>query len=160
MSTENEIEVNELDLFNSMLGASWDQIEDLPDFVTPAVGDYLVRVEKCEVGTSADKTQGAIKLIGKIEAVVELSNPSDVPPPEGSLVGGNFVGKVGVQRFKKSMADVAEALGAEGPAQLIEMLEGNLLAVTFRQRADKEKIDPNTGKPVVYPEWATIVLAS
>lgn len=154
-----EIEINELELFESLLDANWDSIEDLPEFCVPPIGDYMVRIKKCELGTNKDKTEGAIKLIGSIEEVIELANPEDVAPLVGSLVGAQYQGKLGISRFKKDYAATAEALGANGPRELIDMLGDAVVAVTFKHRADREKVDPNTGKPVVYAEWATIVPA-
>ena len=153
-----EIEINELELFDNLIMSQWDDIEDLPDFVTPPLGDYLFEITKCEKGTSKDKTQGAIKIIGALKEVVELARPDeDVAPPIGSLCGAAYYGELGVKRFKKIFKDAAIALGANSPAEMIETLQGATLAVTIRHRADSEKVDPNTGKPVVYAEWASVI---
>lgn len=138
-------------LFTGLMGTSWDDIENLPDFANPVNGNYLMQVSKAEVRIDEENDKASIGIICALVETVETDVPLETPYPEGTLVSFRYFGDFGIKKFKKDFNQVREALGASTPEELLDMLEGTTVMGTLRQRPDRD--DPSK----VYSEIVTLV---
>lgn len=151
----SEAQIDELQLTQGLLESSWDEIEDLPEFAMFPVSSAQFNVESMKAEPNHDRTKMAIKVLLKFEEVFDVAENQqyEIPvPAEGSLMSATYSGKFGIEKFKKDWLEVAQTLGANGPAELIEMVQGATVAVQIGIRPDKEKKNPETGQPVLYNE--------
>lgn len=162
-TNSNEVNMNDLELFQALLEGNWDQIEDVKGFIVPPIGSYTLRTSKCEVGTNKDKTQGAINIIAEITGILELADPEALTEEEqqkliGAMTGTSFMGTFGLSKFKETFLGISAEMGLGSAAQTIEAIAGGLdLVVTIGNRVDKERVDDD-GKPRVYASWKTVIL--
>lgn len=157
----------------AMLESGLDNIETLPDFVTPPKGSYFVEsVQKCEAGLNSDGTDVVIKGILVMGDTIELASapgidPTTLPegsyPPAGSLFSFQFHGAIGIQKFKKVFASVSDQLNPSMPVkELVETLaSGSVAGLTMitTLRADKEKVDvaaDGSTTPKMYAELVSV----
>lgn len=94
-----------LDLDNAS-DISLDGIEDLPDFVIPPNGLYVFCTKSAKIVTSKSKKNGGeekkrLSHIYSIAKIIQLENPSELAPANGSLVSENFtLNKMGLEIWK------------------------------------------------------------
>jgi len=151
MTTETNHEISEesqaaMAVTEALLQASWDEIEDLPDYINPPTGGYKVKCTKAEVRQPRPKDENPDLGIGihfQILQTIELGkgvDEAETPKPD-SLFNITYRGAKGVQRFKKDFQSVGLSLGASGPLELIEKLENSELVVTVQSSPNSENPD-------------------
>lgn len=164
-----------LDLANTMLDASFDDIADLAKFVKPPRGSYYIdSIKKAEIGLNQDKTEVVISLIYELGETIELASmpatpadqiPAEAKPAVGSLMSARYSGPMGIQKFKAVFEQVIKAIDPMmSPRSLVEMLGANSiqgLAMITNIRADREKVEPAedgvTMVPVTYAEVTSVI---
>lgn len=161
MSTN--IEINEVEYFDSLLNSSWDDIEDLPSFAVWPTGKYVVNVKKAEVKDHQKKDDGTptrkINIVAELKAVLEVIEGRE-PPVLGSLNGLTLIGKFGLEKYKQVFSELGKELNVQ-PKDLLDKLGTGLdliIDVKERPRSDG-KVDPDTGKPLTNNDWVLAILA-
>lgn len=146
----DSIQATELD-FDSLLDTSWDNIEDLPEFVTFPVGMYMFRGKdvKFMPADASKNKDAAVMLMAEMIQPMEISKDA-TPPQEGSLLGIYYSGKMGIQRMKKVFGELASSLGASNPKEFLDQFTGSEFGAAIKNRADKN--DPDK----VYNEVITV----
>lgn len=148
-----------VELFDALLGADIESIEDLPDFVQPPSGDYRLLFESAEKGVSKDKTKGQIRGTFIVAETIELQKPEeDASVPEGSKFSQMWTGKLGIQLMKKLFEPSFEQLGVRNLADFIEQAQGMEFICTVSNRQDPEKVD-ELGNPLKYASIKAAILA-
>lgn len=145
--SEQELDTG-IDLFDAILDAGWDDIPDLPDFVTLPNGMFKVLCEDVKVNPAKGDKRAYIVLRFSVVSTLELGEGTPeavaLEVPTGSLFSQNFQdqeGKPGsaVSSLKKVFGDVGTALGASTPRALLDQLVGTELIVLNKLRADTKK---------------------
>ena len=156
----NDIQVADLELFNSLLNSDWESIEDLPDFALLPLGSHKIKITKCELkdstkGESKEKTK-AVAIIAEYQGEIERVDGDETPtPPVGSLCSQRFNGARGIQGMKKLFEDFQSV--APNPAILIDYLNrGVEIIVTVGHTESQDKVDAETGKPVKFANWKRV----
>lgn len=88
---------------DSLLDDTLDHVEDVPDFVTPPEGDYLLSIPSAEIKKSDDQKKAArIVLTYSVDSLVQISNAKDIPVAEGAMFTESFQAtEEGLKYFKK-----------------------------------------------------------
>lgn len=94
---------------DALMDSTLDQVEDVPDFVTPPAGNYRLACEECKIDQQKKKDdkgqsiiQTKIRLTHKIVSTVELKDPKDAPVADNSLFSETFMANEdGLKFFKK-----------------------------------------------------------
>lgn len=136
---------------DSILDMQMDQVVDIPDYVTPDTGLYMLSPVELEVVKSKEESKPArIKMVLSIDATLELAD-NGMPVADGSLFTMSWQGtQQGLEFFKRdakkflnvedlnglSMSDVFEGLKAMGSIKA---------KVVQRKSVSKVK-DPETGE--------------
>ena len=141
-----------IDIMNAMLSGSIDDVEDLPDFINPVPGSYMLSIQKASFETNDKEDKAFINLVFGINSIIEQPGEQE-EYPEGSLFSVRYYGEFGVKKFKKIYAQLFEALNASSGAELLDQLEGLEIAATVTNRRDKD--DPDK----VYAEVRTAVMS-
>lgn len=144
---------NVLDL-DAYLDVALDTIPDLPTYIVPPTGAHKVRVRAPKI----DLEKGEINTGFEYIEVIELNNPEDAVPKEGSLLGENYrPGKdnptVGLSRLKKHWEAVMEAQGWTSIRELLDGMEGMEVAVSTKVRNYTDK----DGNPATSMQLVTIM---
>ncbi len=164
---------DKLALSQAMLDSSASDIETLPDFVRPPKGSFFLdSVQSCTAGLNQAGTDVQIKIVFIIGETIELAAfpatpvdelPAGACPIPGSLVGYQWQGALGIQKFLKVFDNVIQQLNpAIQVRELIETLgSGSItgLSMITTMRADREKVEPNDlGEmvPVLYSELVSV----
>lgn len=138
--------------FAALLNAGWEDVATIPDFATLPAGTYLFTTKKCV----ANMEKASIEVTLEMQAMLELANEADADkvPPVGSLHFEGFRFEFdGIERFKKVFLEVAQQLGTNGPAELIEQFVPLEIVATISTRVDKND------KTKVYSSLKRAVLA-
>lgn len=126
-----------IDLMNSLLNTSFDDIEDLPDFVTPVPGAYNLGCVKAEFVTDEENDKAFVNIVWQILGVVEQEKDK-VDYPEGTLFGTRYYGEFGIKKFKKIYAALIEQLNCSNAAELIDQMENAEVLAIVTNRSDKD----------------------
>lgn len=119
-----------LDL-DAMLDGNMDAVEDIPDYVTPPAGVYMLKINKVELDKreGKDGADDTIRIVSTIE-VVESKEVEGMPVADGSFFTERFTySEEGLQYFKRfaknwlntsdingvSLRDTFEALTSNPP---------------------------------------------
>lgn len=97
-----------LDL-DALLESTLDNVEDVPDYVTPPTGAYALRCEDCKIETYKSKKKGEenkeltrLRVTHAIRATIELKDSKEAPVADGSLFSETFMANEdGLKYFKK-----------------------------------------------------------
>jgi hypothetical protein len=119
-----------LDL-DAMMDLEMDKVEDVPDFVTPPAGSYLLKVteakvEKYEQKDKADpkaaaKDAARLKIFYEVAKTLECEG---LPVKEGSLFSESFMyTEDGVKYFKKQARNILNVENFDG-ATLRDVING------------------------------------
>jgi hypothetical protein len=162
-----------LELFNALLEGDIDAIEDLPDFVNPATGSYILLSTKAEVGERdiKDKQTGEAGKDGQIKLQFQITSVLETTPTEaqlecvGNLTSQTLYGEFGVKQFKKLFGASVAALGFSGPGAMSQFLQalnnGVEFAATFQRRYGQETVVNGEKVPApVYSDLKSIVLST
>lgn len=159
-TVNDEIEINELELFEQMLDLGYDQIEDLPDFILFPTGSYLFNCKGAEIGVNKDKTSGQVKLMFELVDTMELANAELEPPKQGSLFMLTYQGKFGIQKFKKVFGDVWVQQGFASAREFIDNMVNMQFALSMKPKPNKDgKLDPDTQEVICYNDCITATAA-
>lgn len=150
----SEAQVENFDL-DSILDMSLDDVEDLPEFVTPPPGHYKLLLKKLEQKTLSEKP--ALVFSYAVIETLELSNEADTP------VAGDLKSEFsetfflnnekGLAFAKKNLAPLSAHFGVKTVRELIAACEGGVeVAATIKNRANKEKT-------AIYPSVSNIIVA-
>lgn len=122
-------DVTILDL-DTMMDISMDEVETLPDFVTPPAGLYELKVEKSEVDEYTPKVSKEnpnpkkATRIKILYSVVQTLETNDTPVKDGALFSESFMGtSEGLKFFKRQAMNIMNVSDASG-ATLKDMMEG------------------------------------
>ena len=127
-----------LDL-DALLDTKMNEVQDVPDYVTPPTGIYMLSVTKSEVEKfdypatkdKAAKKGTKIRIGYKVEQVVECED--SLPPAVGSLFSDNFQGTTeGLEYFKKQARLILNVKDL-GDASLKDVMDG-LTGISFKAR--------------------------
>ena len=122
--------------FLAMVDGDVNNIENLPDYIQPVPGTYMVAVDKSEVGGVEDGKpfiNVQLRLISTVEQTGEVAEYT-----EGSPMGFRFYGDMGIKRFKKLFTPVFEQTGAGTISQLLDAMPGMELGIVTSQRKDRD----------------------
>lgn len=111
-----------LDL-DSLLDGTLDSVEDLPDYVTPPTGLYVLTLPECKLetftkrgkdGAKDEPNQVRIRLTYKVEGVLETEEGT-YPPADGSLFSDTFMfNDMGKAIFKKTAKAILDLDSVDG----------------------------------------------
>lgn len=162
-----------LELFNALLEGDIDAIEDLPDFVNPATGTYILLSTKAEVGErdTKDKKTGEAGKDGQIKVQFQITSVLEAAPTEqqlecvGNLTSQTFYGEFGVKQFKKLFGASVASLGYSGTGAMgtfIQALNNGVeFAGTFQRRYGQESIVNGEKQPApVFSDLKAIMLST
>lgn len=134
MSTDKTQLTNEE--FLALVSGDISNIADLPDFIQPIPGTYMVGIDKAEVaGVEDNKPYIDIKM--RLISIVEQTSGAE-EYPEGSPLGFRFYGDMGIKRFKKLMAPLFEATGTNTIGALLDAMPNMEVGIVTSQRKDKD----------------------
>jgi hypothetical protein len=135
-----------LDL-DSMLDETLDNVEDLPDYVEPATGVYMLGVADCKLETFTKRgkdgqpdlpNQVRIRLTNRIDGIEELE-PNSYPVEVGSLFSDTFMfNEMGKAIFKKVAKNIMNVEDVDGVPfrELFDALKG---AESYRATVTNKK---------------------
>ena len=123
---------------NSLLDVSLDDIADLPEFMIFPAGAH-----RCTISFEAKQigTHPAVEAKLVLLETVELANPSDSIPKEGSESNVAYMldNEYGQGNLKKLLKPLAAHLGLSQVPKILEESNGTEVLVVTRQRQNKEK---------------------
>ena len=141
-------------LLDDVLNVNVDDVEDLPDFVEPPAGEYIVKVEDVETKEYTNENTGETSIIVSprysIVQTVQLNNPSEQPVPDGSLFSESFFLKnpAFLKQYLKHI--YGDAMQGKTFGDLLNDLKGRTLKlivkVTRKTVEGEEKVYINTRK--------------
>lgn len=131
---------------DALLGASLDDLDDLPSFDTPPIGVYLVSVT-LEQKKVQDKD--ALEAAYTIVETVELSDTAASPPAPGSKFSTLYMlNPFGIGKLKEFCVPFAKHFGTSSIGELVkDKIKDVQCAVKVGHRKDKE--DPEKVYPTV-----------
>lgn len=128
-----------------LLGASLDDLDDLPSFECPPPGVYItmVTLEPKEVNK-----KDAIEASYTIVEVTELADPNSTPPVPGSKFSTLFtMNPVGIGKLKEFCKPFGEKMGTNSIRELVmDKIKDVTVVVSVKNRPDKT--DPDRIYPV------------
>lgn len=148
--SDSDIEMDNIELMNSMLTTDLDNIEDLPDFVIFPVGQYQFSCDMMEVDVDQQAGKANIKARFAMKAPIELAKDDEVAPEEGSLLGAIYGKEFGIKKFKKTFLPVMEELGCQNLQEFIEQAKDLDFALHVGKRLGKEDDLDDNGNRKVY----------
>lgn len=106
------------ELAAAMLDSSFEDIQDLPDFINLPKGTFEVsNITSADI-TFNDKQEPVIRVVTEIGETVELAQFPNTPvteldpallPIPGSLTSFRYQGALGIQKFKKAFGPIIQA---------------------------------------------------
>lgn len=142
----------EIEATLAYLNASWDDIEDLPEYINPPTGSYKCLIEKAELkepNAKQEVPEPSIRVHLEITEVMECD--AEEQPKAGSKVMFTYKGKKGVQNFKKQFLPLAAAISATGPMELIDRMAGCEVAVVMQSSPSDNPDRPYTNIRTLMP---------
>jgi hypothetical protein len=130
---------NSTDL-DSLLDATLDDLEDLPEFKSFPAGAYRVSVTL--EGKSVNDKPG-VEMAMKLQEVIELADATDTAPAEGDVSTMLFFldNEFGRGKLKAAVTPIALALGTTTIREAVEACKDVECVVVLGQRADKKDPD-------------------
>lgn len=169
----SEVSTAKLELFNTLLSGDLDAIEDLPDFVNPATGTYMLLSTKAEIGereftdkaTGNKYMDGVVKMQFQITGVLEATPTEEQTGHVGNLTSQSYSGEYGVKQMKKLFGPTLAALNISGEGALQRFVDtlnnGVEFAATFQRRYGEEKVINGETQPrPVYSDLKAIMLST
>lgn len=163
---------DKLALSLAMLDSAATDIETLPDFVRPPKGSFFIdSIQSCTGGMNETGTDVVIKITMVIGETIELASMPGIPPEElpagstpvvGSLVGYQWQGALGIQKFLKAFDSVIQQLNpAIQVRELIETLSSGSvtgLSMITSIRADTQgKVEADETGEMVPRRYSELV---
>lgn len=114
--------------FDAILDANLGNVEDVPDYLTPPAGLYMLTCIEAKVDSYKNKEGGQtarLKLTHRIDATVECE---ELPPADGSLFTETFQATDdGLKYFKKAAKKMLNVDDMEGATirDTLQTLEGH-----------------------------------
>lgn len=148
MNTTTKPEATILDL-DSLLDRKMDEVETLPDFVTPPAGVYVLSVKKAETEKYKSKDEPnkeklRIRMTYAIDRVVQVKD-GEFPPAVGSLFSETFTAtEDGVKYFKKACMGALGVKEFGADTSLRDVMEG-VTGVSFEARITIRKTPGQDG---------------
>ena len=106
-----------LDL-DSILDMTLDGVKDVPDYVNPPTGNYVLSIEdsKFEIKTNKDKEKvGRFSVTYKVEETIDLASDKELPVADGSLYSENFTySEDGIAYLKKQAKKILNVESVDG----------------------------------------------
>ncbi len=125
--TEANKDVTILDL-DAMMDIKMDEVETLPDFVTPPAGNYSLKVKEAKIEKYSSKAEPNVKKsrIRITYIVVETKEVAagNLPVADGSMFSETFMGtEDGIKFFKKAAMGALGTTSFEG-ASIKDVIDG------------------------------------
>lgn len=169
----SDVSTAKLEVFNSLLSGDLDAIEDLPDYVNPATGTYLLLSTKAEIADRefTDKATGVKYVDGVVKVQFQITGVLEATPTEeqlshvGNLTSVQYSGEYGIKQIKKLYGPTLAALNISGEGALQRFVDalnnGIEFAGTFQRRYGEEKIINGEAQPrPVYSDIKAILLST
>jgi hypothetical protein len=122
--------------FLALVETNIDNIADLPEYINPVPGTYIVGVDKAEVkDMDTDKPYIHVGLLYK---ATQEQTGEQAEYAEGSPLGFRYYGELGIKRFKKHFQPVFEATSSTTISELLDRMSGMELGIVTTQRKDKD----------------------
>lgn len=124
-----------------ILDKSIDDIEDLPGFVVPPAGVYMLR---CNAEVKEVNNKDAVELKFTVAECLEQQDEAATPAKVGDKFSTLFMldNEIGVGRLKEAMIPFAEAFGTRNLKQLVtEQIKDILISAKVKPRQDKKDPD-------------------
>lgn len=122
---------------SSLLGASLDDLPDVPSFVVWPDGAY-----RCTVSLDLKEIndQPVAEAIYTLKEVLELANPSDTPPLPGATNNEAFFlsKEIGQGKLKEFLMPFATHFGEPNVQALLDLIKNIEVDVVNKARKDKE----------------------
>lgn len=123
-----------LDL-DALMDTKMDEVETMPDFVTPPAGLYVLDVKDCKIEAyeNKEKEKGSrFRITYSIAETVEVHS-EEQPVPDASIFSESFMGtEDGIKYFKKAAMNILGVTDFEG-ASIRDVVEG-LKGAQFRAK--------------------------
>lgn len=132
----------DLSLLQEILAKPLSEIADVPEFETPPVGTYRLKMDKIESKKINDKP--AVTLQWIVLQTKTLTDVSDKPVVDGSIFSEAFFfgdeekSETSLSYMKLKFKDVAAELGATDLFALLNSIEGMEFDATVKNRANKD----------------------
>lgn len=133
--------MSEVATFDALLDTNLENIEDLADFELFPKGVYQLMGGNVKIIEADGDKDSGVQLTMSNVAAIELENPDEEPPKEGSLLSQRFTGEFGVKMMKKVFGDVMAKIGATTPREFLDQFEGLEFAAQISHRRDKNDKD-------------------
>lgn len=123
---------------NDLLDMDLDDLADMPEYVTPPAGSYVLRLIK--LGPKAIGDHPAWDLKAAIVATAELADASETPVADGSEFNCAYMmdNEFGQGAFKAAMAGLKDHFGVSKLADLREHVVGLEVFAQIKNRVDKK----------------------
>ena len=140
--------INSIDSVDSLFATDLAELADLADLRVPPVGRYELSVE---VRTKDDSDKPSISIDYTVVAILEQINPEEVPAKVGDKFGVlySISNEYGLGKLKKDLKPYSDYFNTSNIGELVEQMDGCIIAGTVRQRADKKNLD-DSGNPRIY----------
>ena len=146
-NTNGTADVTILDL-DAMMDIKMDDVETLPDFVTPPPGVYMLKVKEAKIEKYSSRKEPTVKrqrirVVYTVAATKEIL-AGNIPVADGSMFSETFMGtEDGIKFFKKSAMGILSVDNFEG-ASLKDVIDG-LVDTEFDARITaRSTTDPET----------------
>lgn len=120
-----------------------DDIPDIPEYVTPPAGEYLIQVQYAELDfyvsrKSPGEEKQRIKVTYEVLETTALASDKDLPVPDGSLFTETFTANpVGLSFFKKRVKSILPDYSLQG-VPLVTVLDA-IRGVPLKARLSHQK---------------------
>ena len=147
-----------LEAYNASLQTGWDDIEDVPDYVTLPEGTFrgIITDAKVEVIEGKDGKEDTAVSKFVVQVTQNIDNPEVTEGIVGCLASYGYVGDFGKKMIKKSMWEIITGLGVANIADLWEQLPGKEVVFTTKTTYSKPDLE---GHKKTYSNIQLIMLA-
>lgn len=141
MSTETSSA--SLEAYKAGLQSGWDDIENIPDYVTLPEGSFKGIIQSADFSELEAKDGKDAVGISRFTVLVSdnLDNPEAVEGIVGGLAQFSFMGEQGKARIKKSLWPVIEGLAVPNIDALWEQLPNKEIVFTVKTTKSKPDAD-------------------
>lgn len=156
-------EIKQLDI-NDLLDVSMDDVEELPDYITPPKGYYALTIPKIEQKTVETKDGDVETFVftWAVSRTIELSDAKDakgndiLPVEDGTLFTSSYMQGQGIQRLIKLFQPVAKEQNCKSLRELINVLPTIELNAVIEHRFAKEDRKAKTSP---FPDISSVTQA-
>lgn len=140
---EQDLSLNDDSEIDDLLEANLEEIEDLPDYVTPPAGYYKLMVNVDKKKKMKEKT--AVQLKFTIVETIQLNNEAETRVKEGSIFTQAFFPDTSQEKanrwrwLKKAVKPYLEASGAPNLSACLDAMDGQVITGVVSLRWNDEK---------------------